>query len=114
MKPGPSRGRLSTLLLQVVIGAGLLAPPLARAAPSEDAPLVEHRLTAAIAHMPCSACPLAPGFTPANAGGVDGHDTSPSSAIVRIRRFGALQTWALTSATRPSTRIHLLYCRWLN
>lgn len=114
MKPGPSRGRLSTLLLQVVISAGLLAPPLARAAPTEDAPLVEHRLTGAIDHMPCSACPLAPGYTPANAGGVDGHDTSPSSAIVRIPRFGASQTWAVTSATGPSTRIHLLYCRWLN
>lgn len=114
MTSGPSRGRLSTLLLQVVIGAGLLAPPLARAAPTEDAPLVEHRLTGAIDRMPCSACPLAPGYTPANAGGIDGHDTSPSSAIVRIPRFGASQTWAVTLATGPSTRIHLLYCRWLN
>lgn len=55
MTPRPSRGRLSTLLLQVVIGAGLLAPPLARAAPTEDAPLAEHRLTGAIDQMPCSA-----------------------------------------------------------
>ncbi len=114
MTSGPSRGRLSTLLVQVVIGAGLLAPPLARAAPTENTPLVEHRLTGAIAHMPCSACPLAPGYTPATAGGVDGHDSSPSSAIVRIPGFGASQTWAVTSATGPSARIHLLYCRWLN
>jgi len=114
MTSGRIRAGLSTLLLQAVIGVALLAPPLVRAQPTGDVSVIEHCLTGAIDSLPCATCPLVSGYTPANAGGADGHGAAASCAVAQTPRFGASQAWAVTSAMPTSMRIHLLYCRWLN
>ena len=108
------RAGLTALLLQAVIGVALLAPPLVRAQPSGGVPGIEHCRTGAIDSLPCATCPLASGYTPANAGGADGHGAAASCVVAQTPRFGASQAWAVTSAAPTSMRIHLLYCRWLN
>ena len=108
------RARLSTLLLQAVIGVALLAPPIVRAQPTGEVPVIEHCLTGAIDCLPCATCPLASGYTPANAGGADGHGAAAPCVVAQTPRFGVAHAWAVTSAAPASTRIHLLYCRWLN
>jgi len=95
-------------------GAIQLAPPLVRAQPSGGVPGIEHCRTGAIDSLPCATCPLASGYTPANAGGADGHGAAASCVVAQTPRFGASQAWAVTSAAPTSMRIHLLYCRWLN
>lgn len=115
MTSAPIRGGLSALLLQAVMGVALLAPPVVRAQPTgADVLLGEHCRSGAIDGLPCATCSLASGYTPADAGGANGHGAAPSCAVAQPPRFGVSQAWAVTSAAPASTRIHLLYCRWLN
>ena len=103
------RGGVSALLLQAVMGVALLAPPIVRAQPTgADVLMVEHCLTGAIDGLPRATCSPASGYTPAAAGGANGHGAAASYAVAETPRFGASQAWAVTSAAPTPMRIHLL------
>lgn len=114
MKTSSMRGGLLMLLLQAAMAVTLLAPPVVHAKPTGGVLVMEHCLTSTMDCLPCAACPLVSGYTPANAQGSDAPGVAASGALADTLRFDTSQAWAWSSAAPSLVRIHLLYCRWLN
>lgn len=113
-KTSSLRAGLLMLLLQAAMAVTLFVPPVVQAQPTGGEQVMDHCLAGTMDCLPCAACPLASGYTPANAQGSDAPGVAASCAVAVTPRFGAAQSWAVTSAAPMSMRIHLLYCRWLN
>jgi hypothetical protein len=107
-------GGLLMLLLQAAMAVTLLAPPIVQAQTTGSVEVMDHCLSSTLDCLPCATCPLASGYTPANAHGSDTPGAAAPCAVAATPPFGAAQSWAVTSAAPMSMRIHLLYCRWLN
>lgn len=114
MKTSSMRRGLLLLLLQAAMAAMLLAPPVVHAKPTGGVRVMEHCLTSTMDCLPCAACPLASGYTPANAQGSDAPGVAASGALADTLRFDTSQAWAWSSAAPSLVRVYLLYCRWLD